>query len=265
MAPQHSSHTPLPHVRRRSLVPGAAVSIVVAAVGIVLLQASLAAGPVVRVEAEAGRGGNALAIDDASASGGRAIVFGVAAGPGGSDGPGAGNSAGGCVAPINNTILDSLPGEGIGWQRGSSGKADIPFSTAGLDAAWAKRVQQAVGIWNVSPCLNTTATTAPCNDERGCVRVFASQECSGDTLGTADWSVSNQFISGGRLELCTAAHEGFGENEALATVVHEMGHNLGLSHRETPGLMMSATGNGDTDPKPDETDLHNILVIYGNQ
>lgn len=53
------------------------------------------------------------------------------------------------------------------------------------------------------------------------------------------------------------------DNGALATVVHEMGHALGLVHRKDPDSVMNAQTGDQTNPVPDATDYANLVVVYG--
>ena len=55
------------------------------------------------------------------------------------------------------------------------------------------------------------------------------------------------------------------DNGALATIVHELGHAYGLSHRKNPDDLMNEDTDDDTDPEPDAVDFHNLLVIYGTK
>ena len=65
------------------------------------------------------------------------------------------------------------------------------------------------------------------------------------------------------ITLYTALLDDASDNGALATIVHEMGHALGLVHRLDRDSVMNAETDDDTDPTPDAVDFANLAVIYG--
>ena len=83
----------------------------------------------------------------------------------------------------------------------------------------------------------------------------------GAHYGLRDWL--SQRITAVVITLYTALLDKESDNGALATIVHEMGHALGLVHRMQPGTVMNATTDDHTDPTPDETDYANLRAIYG--
>lgn len=53
------------------------------------------------------------------------------------------------------------------------------------------------------------------------------------------------------------------DNGALATVVHEMGHAIGLDHRLAPTDVMNSVTDDATNPTPDAVDFSNLVASYG--
>jgi predicted Zn-dependent protease len=53
------------------------------------------------------------------------------------------------------------------------------------------------------------------------------------------------------------------DNGALVTIVHEIGHALGLTHRTNKNDVMNANTSDSTNVNPDNLDFANLLAIYG--
>ncbi|MBL8159013.1 hypothetical protein JNJ66_00990 [Candidatus Saccharibacteria bacterium] len=288
--------------RKNTVVPGAIVATIVGVTGIVLLGGVFAAGPVVAYEPEdafdGAPGTNGLhVVEDTGASNSKALRFGLL--PATDDGtnepdpdpdptpdpdpvepdpepdpkpdpdPTPTPEPKPCTMPPEGVVLDSEPGERP-WRM--NGAVFTPtFSIAGMSAEWGNHVKRAAAEWSRSYCIDASVITTACTaDIYACIPVSEAKLAPNGnvpTLGQAPYTKDNEgYTIKASLQLDPAAHAGYPATEALSTVVHEMGHTLGLKHRLTAGLMLSANAKaGGTPQLPDNTDFYNIAVIYGRQ
>jgi len=171
-----------------------------------------------------------------------------------------GGTAGACVAPAGVGLQDQDPSDHqVPWKRNGDTKVVITFETKNLTPDWVAEMQKGVAAWNRSPCLDIRLVKT-CQPNKNCVTVSVAPE---DTVG-ADGNFaaveSEGFTVGGHIDYSSSLTGGVKTNVAI----HEMGHAVGLAHRETEDVLM----NGDTYDDvfdPDPIDYQNLLVLYGNQ
>ena len=84
-----------------------------------------------------------------------------------------------------------------------------------------------------------------------------------DTDGESDSDDRGGVRRSNTITLYTGLLDDASDNGALATIVHEMGHALGLVHRNDPDSVMNAETDDSTDPVPDAIDFTNLVAIYG--
>jgi hypothetical protein len=155
------------------------------------------------------------------------------------------------------------------WVHVPGQEVDVHFATADLPPRYARLVAEAAALWSRSPCVEAIAV-AECPDGTNCSIVVpqAREEGRGDDSGDdADGESEGVDRFGARLadtiRLRPDVLDGESDNGALATVVHQMGHALGLMHRDDPESVMNAVTEDDTDPRPDAIDFANLVVLYG--
>jgi predicted Zn-dependent protease len=87
----------------------------------------------------------------------------------------------------------------------------------------------------------------------------------GNPERTARFSGTDEenYRTGGTIKLYTRELDKESDNGALATIVHEMGHALGLTHRTNKNDVMNANISDSTNANPDNLDFANLLAIYG--
>ncbi|MBL8158996.1 matrixin family metalloprotease [Candidatus Saccharibacteria bacterium] len=247
-------------IRFRMLLPSAMVTVVIAVVGTVLLQGALVALPAVTLEVERAvpaSGNGARVVRDNAASGSKALGFGpVTSG---------GNDSGQCRTSSNLAVQDSVEQDDTPWQM-TGDELNIVFSTYGITEPWAGYVGEAAAIWSASPCINATASADPCGAQP-CVPVGLEGGNQGGDFGITNWETMDGYLTGSDMTIFMDAHEGYPESEKLSTIAHEMGHALGLAHRGTQNILMSATPaeSGSTTTQPDAVDFQNLLALYGTQ
>ena len=171
-----------------------------------------------------------------------------------------GAAAGACVAPAGVALQDQDPSDHqVPWKRNGTAKVVITFETKNLTPDWVAEMQKGVAAWNRSPCLDTKLVET-CQPNRNCVTVSVSPESVLDSDGNFDAVESGGFTVGGHIDYSSSLTDG----EKTNVAIHEMGHAVGLAHRETEDVLM----NGDTYEDvfdPDAIDYQNLLVLYGNQ
>lgn len=149
----------------------------------------------------------------------------------------------------------------VPWERNGADKVAIYFESGSVSQEYRGYLDQGAAAWNRSPCLDVHIVDT-CPENANCVTVSLTQ---GDDADGNFGSVEDQnFTVGGHIDLFYEELDKLGDGAKLNVTVHEMGHAVGLRHRETQNVLM----NGDTYTDifdPDETDYYNLLVLYGNQ
>jgi len=148
------------------------------------------------------------------------------------------------------------------WQKPSGQELVVEFETSQLSTRYAGLVAEAAAIWSKSPCLNAVPVRA-CSSGANCVAIRENGSRSRGTDGEMDWTGSGAYMESASITLYTRPLDRATGNGALATIVHEMGHTLGLDHRlDRSDVMNSVTGDN-TNPVPDAVDFANLAAIYG--
>jgi Zn-dependent protease with chaperone function len=149
------------------------------------------------------------------------------------------------------------------WRHTPRGEVRVYFATTGLPRRYVDMVATGARVWSYSPCIDALAVE-DCPTETNCTTVRAEERGDDrDTDGETSSVDRDGLRVASRITLYTGLLDKSSDNGALATVVHEMGHALGLAHRKTAGTVMNAKTDDDTDPIPDETDFANLRAIYG--
>lgn len=186
-------------------------------------------------------------------------------------------AATGCTAPTNSSDpsvclvqgepaqqdIDRKDSPEKPWPHTPGNKVLVNFETGALSARYAGLVDKAAEIWSESPCITAIAVTA-CQPGSNCVSL-EEKAVSRDrgTDGEFTGADSGSYRNGGTITLYTRLLDRASDNGALATIVHEMGHALGLVHRRDKNSVMNASTNDRTNPTPDATDFANLRSIYG--
>lgn len=170
-----------------------------------------------------------------------------------------------CVAEPGTPQRDVDPDDAPehAWRHVPGGEVTVYFATAGLPRRYADMVATGARLWSLSPCIEALAVES-CPAGTNCTIVRVKERSDDrDTDGETSSVDRDRVRLSSRITLYTALLDKSSDNGALATVVHEMGHALGLVHRKQPGTVMNATTDDHTDPTPDETDYANLRAIYG--
>lgn len=174
-------------------------------------------------------------------------------------------TGGACVAAAGAEQQDVDPEDTpeVPWPHVPGERVVVHFATGGLPARYADLVGQAAAIWARSPCVEPVVVDA-CPPESNCSTVVARERGGGrDTDGESDSDDRGGVRRSNTITLYTGLLDEASDNGALATTVHEMGHALGLVHRNDRDSVMNAETDDSTDPVPDAIDFENLVVIYG--
>ena len=182
--------------------------------------------------------------------------------------PGGGGAAGGpdrCVAAPGAEQRDVDPDDDpeAAWPHTVGEPLVLHVAVGGLPGRYVGLVDQAAEIWSRSPCVDLVVDAA-CPPGVACSTVRAKERSRDKgTDGESESDDRGGVRRSNTLTLYTALLDEESDNGALATIVHEMGHALGLVHRLDRDSVMNAETDDSTDPVPDDVDFANLVVIYG--
>jgi hypothetical protein len=170
-----------------------------------------------------------------------------------------------CVAPLAGTQrdIDDEDSPEHPWAHTPGQPIVVYFQTGGLPDRYASLVRRAAAIWSRSACVSAVAVDR-CPDGARCSTVRTKERSRDtDTDGESVGDDHHGVRRGNAITYYTGELDRSSGNGALATVVHEMGHALGLVHRNDASDVMNADTDNGTDPVPDSTDFRNLAVLYG--
>jgi len=174
-------------------------------------------------------------------------------------------AAGSCQAAPGATLrdIDEDDDPEHAWAHVPGQKVTVYFQTRGLPPRYVTLVERAADIWSRGGCISAVGVDT-CPAGANCTTVV-SRERSRDknTDGESTGTDRSGVRVANKITYFTGLLDRSSDNGALATVVHEMGHALGLVHRLDKNDVMNADTNDRTDPVPDEIDFANLVVIYG--
>lgn len=200
------------------------------------------------------------------------VVVVVASGLGGRlgipDVPGGAPADGTCTAAAGarESDVDTDDSEEYPWAREPGQKATVYFETGALPARYAEYVEQGAQLWSRSACVQAVAVArCPAGANCSTVVVAPGRGDDGETDGESEGTERGDVRVANVIRLYPAQLAETTDNGVLVTVVHEMGHALGLRHRLDPDAMMNASTGDDTDPAPDGVDFANLVAVYGTE
>jgi hypothetical protein len=181
-------------------------------------------------------------------------------------GPSQDPDSGRCVAEpgAEQQDVDTADSPESPWGHVPGQEVTVYFATGGLPSRYAALVEQGAALWSRSPCIEALAVDK-CPDGANCSAVatdIREDRRGDDTDGESEGVDRNGVRLANTIRLYTDVLDSASDNGALATVVHEMGHALGLVHRNDPDSVMNAVTGDHTDPVPDGIDFANLEVIY---
>lgn len=168
-----------------------------------------------------------------------------------------------CVPPVDGGGLrdQDFRDHQVPWKRDGADKVTIYFESGGVTPEYRGYLDQGAAAWNRSPCLDVRIVEK-CPEDVNCVTVSLTRGDNAD--GNFDAVERQDYTVGGHIDLFYEELDRRGDGAKLNVTIHEMGHAVGLRHRETERVLM----NGDTYTDvfdPDQTDYYNLLVLYGGQ
>lgn len=172
---------------------------------------------------------------------------------------------GACSAPSSATLQDTVEDdedyEGL-WPHTPGQRITVYFAYGTLPARYANFVKTGAQLWSRSPCVNAVAVPA-CPSGGNCSNVTVEPRAEDDSDGNSD-SVDRKGVRrSNTLTLYTDYQDKATDSGALATTVHEMGHALGLMHRNNKQSVMYEDTINMTNAVPDPVDYQNLIALYG--
>jgi len=169
----------------------------------------------------------------------------------------------GCTPPEDGDELrdQDMSDHQVPWERKGADKVAIYLESGDVTDEYRSYLDEGAAAWNRSPCLDVRIVDA-CPEEGNCVTVSLTP--GDDADGNFDSIEDGSFTIGGHIDLFHEELDKLGDGAKLNVTIHEMGHAVGLRHRETERVLM----NGDTYTDifdPDETDFYNLRLLYGTQ
>ena len=149
------------------------------------------------------------------------------------------------------------------WNKPARQELVVEFATGQLSARYAGFVAEATASRSESPCLNAVAVQV-CSSGSNCVAFAEDASRSRNTDGEMEWEDSGDYVESATITLYTRPLDRATDNGALATIVHEMGHALGLDHRLARSDVMNSVTDNTTNPTPDAVNFSNLVAIYGS-
>ncbi len=146
------------------------------------------------------------------------------------------------------------------WKRNGDKQVTIYFSSNSVPAKYKSYMKYAAKEWSRSACVEVKVMTN-CSGKRICVPVKLSKVGGGD--GNFAYSTKGKYMTKGSITFDSAELSEDSPDERRCVVLHEMGHGLGLDHRETKESVMYGSSKGIT--SPDTIDFQNLRVLYGKQ
>ena len=151
------------------------------------------------------------------------------------------------------------------WEHVPGQEVVVHFATEDLPSRYSALVEEGAAIWSRSPCIEAIAV-AECPRGARCSAIVADTREDGRghrTDGESEGVDRGGVRFANTIRLYPDVLDRASDNGALATVVHEMGHALGLVHRNDRDSVMNAVTGDHTDPVPDAVDFANLVVLYG--
>lgn len=174
-------------------------------------------------------------------------------------------TSGACtVDPKHKKLQDQDPEDKLyPWKRNGAKQVTISFTTNKATPEYKAYIEFAAKTWSKSQCVNVKAVSA-CPAKGYCVPISFKKSGGDGVEGDYSEKHSGGYMKSGRIEYYTSELKKDTVPERKSTVLHEMGHAIGLAHRKTDKVVMTGEGN-DGIITPDDKDWQNLRVIYGKQ
>lgn len=173
-----------------------------------------------------------------------------------------------CIAETGAKQADVDPEDDpeVPFAKAAGQKLVVFFQNSNASARYFDMVKTGATTWSKSPCVDLQVVDK-CPENSNCVTVRArkASEDDDDTDGEFEGDDHKGVRRGGTLTVFTKLMDQETDNGALATIVHEMGHAIGLVHRLDENDLMNADTDDETNPMPDAVDFSNLVVIYGTR